>query len=262
MNMIRGKLLSGTPATLLVVLIVPVLAGVAGAESPVTVPAGNLELTFNGGFAPKALSKTVPTPIALNFSGQIKTVDGTHPPALTEFLLEIDKNGAIDVKGLPACPLRRNPDFGDPREICKNAVIGRGMMNIDIAFPEQLPFTRPVNLVIFNGGVKEGVTTLYVYGFVAAPVSAVIAMPVKITKIHNGRFDTKALISVSKIAGGYGSVTSVSATIDRQFSYRGKRLSVLALKCPDGKIRVRSEAIFSDETHANAEVLRACTPKG
>ena len=66
--------------TALAALIAVSVAGVATAEKPVKVVAGNLELTFNGGFTPKALSKTKLTPITLNVSGKIRTVDGTHPP--------------------------------------------------------------------------------------------------------------------------------------------------------------------------------------
>ena len=41
------------------------IATAAGGEKPVTVKVGELELTANGGFTPKALSKTKQTPIAL-----------------------------------------------------------------------------------------------------------------------------------------------------------------------------------------------------
>src|SRR5215207_3296961 len=82
-------------------LVALAVAGSATAEKPVKVVAGNLELTFNGGFTPKTLSKTKQTPITLNVSGKIRTKDGTHPPAMKQFDLETDKNGAINVKGLP-----------------------------------------------------------------------------------------------------------------------------------------------------------------
>ena len=41
------------------------IATAAGGEAPVTVKVGTLELTANGGFSPKALSKTKQTPISL-----------------------------------------------------------------------------------------------------------------------------------------------------------------------------------------------------
>ena len=57
------------------------IATAAGGETPVTVKVGNLELTANGGFTPKALSKTKQTPIELSAEGSVKESDGSHPPA-------------------------------------------------------------------------------------------------------------------------------------------------------------------------------------
>src|SRR5262249_31743249 len=80
-----------------------VVGGVAMAAKPTVVRVGNLVITFNGGFSPTKLSKTKPTPISLNIQGNIKTTDGSHPPALTSFVLETDKAGGINAKGVPTC---------------------------------------------------------------------------------------------------------------------------------------------------------------
>jgi hypothetical protein len=79
------------------------VAGVAHAYKPVVVKAGNLVLTFNGGITPTKLPKNKMAPITLNVSGGIATADGSHPPALKEFVIETDKNGGINAKGLPTC---------------------------------------------------------------------------------------------------------------------------------------------------------------
>jgi hypothetical protein len=64
-------------------LIAVTVAGIASAgNKPVTVTAGNLKLTFNGGFSPTTLPKKKLAPISLSASGKIATLDGTHPPAL------------------------------------------------------------------------------------------------------------------------------------------------------------------------------------
>lgn len=241
-----------------------ILTEFAGAESPVTIPIETIEWTPSIGFFPRALSKTKPTPIALNLSGQLKTADGVHPPALQEFILEADKNGAIDVKGLPVCRLgpveERSTALAN--EVCPNAIVGRGTMNIEVAFPEQPPISLKSALTVFNGGVKQGVTTLLVHVFLKNPVSAAVVTIVKIKKIHKGRFGTKAIFSFPVIAGGSGSVTAFDATLFKRFSYKGKRASLVTLRCPDGRIQAQTEAIFSDGTHTDTEVIRPCTPKG
>jgi hypothetical protein len=240
-------------------LMAVVLSGSAGAQGPTILPAPNVEFAFDAGFSPITLSKTVPTPIALELSGQIKTGDGTHPPALREFILDADKNSAINVRGIPVC----RPTIEIPlMEHCPSAIVGRGTMDVEIAFPEQPPLPTKSALTVFNRGVKQGVTTLLMYAFLKNPVSAAVVTTVKIRKVHKGRFGTEAVFSLPVIAGGNGSVTAFDAKLYKRFSYKGKRASLLTLKCPDGKIRARAEAIFSDGAQADAEVLRPCIAKG
>jgi hypothetical protein len=231
------------------------VAGLAAADAPVKVRAGNLELTFNGGFTPKALSKTKLTPITLNVSADIKTVDGTHPPALKEFNVETDKNGAIEVKGLPVCTAAKlqSQDTKHAEAICKSAIIGSGQATAEIAFPEQAPIPAKSKIIAFNGGFKGGVTTLFVHAYLTVPTPAAIVTTVKIKKIHNGRYGLSAISTIPKIAGGSGSVTHFNLAINKK--------GVLLAKCPDGKLQAHGTAVFSDGTRASAEIIRTCTGK-
>jgi hypothetical protein len=236
-------------------LVALTVAGIATAEKPVKVRAGNLELTFNGGFTPKALSKTKQTPISLTVSGDIKTVDGTHPPALKEFNVQTDKNGAIEVKGLPVCTAAKlqSQDTKHAEAICKTAIIGSGQATAEIAFPEQAPIPAKSKIIAFNGGFKGGTTTLYIHAYLTVPTPAAIVTTVKIKKINAGRYGLEAKSSIPKIAGGSGSVTHFNLTINKK--------GVLTAKCPDGKLQAHGTAVFSDGTRASAEVVRACTGK-
>jgi len=236
-------------------LIALTVAGIATAEKPVKVRAGNLELTFNGGFTPKTLSKTKQTPISLNVSADIKTVDGTHPPALKEFNVETDKNGAINVKGLPVCTAAKlqSQDTKHAEAICKSAIIGSGQATAEIAFPEQAPIPAKSKIIAFNGGFKGGVTTLFVHAYLTVPTPAAIVTTVKVKKIHKGRYGLEAKSSIPKIAGGSGSVTHFNLAINKK--------GVLSAKCPDGKLQAHGTAVFSDGTRASAEVIRTCTGK-
>jgi hypothetical protein len=237
-------------------MIALVAVGVAvAANQPVKVKAGNLELTFNGGFSPKVLSKTKLTPITLQVSGDVKTLDGTHPPALKEFNVETDKNGAINVKGLPVCTASKlqSQDTKHAEAICKTAIIGSGQATAEIAFPEQAPIPAKSKIIAFNGGFKGGVTTLYIHAYLTVPTPAAIVTTVKVKKIHNGRYGLEAQSSIPKIAGGSGSVTHFNLTINKK--------GVLTAKCPDGKLQAHGTAVFTDGTRASAEVTRPCTGK-
>ncbi|MBA3866420.1 MAG: hypothetical protein H0X42_08775 [Solirubrobacterales bacterium] len=241
-----------------------IASGAATPNKPTTVRAGNLELTFNGGFSPTALPKKTLAPISLTAEGKIKTIDGTHPPALKEALIETDKNGTVQVKGYPTCKSGQlqSQDTSHAMAICKSALIGSGTTNVEIAFPEQSPIPVSSKLLVFNGGESGGVITFLIHAYITVPTPAAIVTTVKIKKIHNGRYGLLSTASIPKIAGGSGSVTSFSLKIDKKYTYKGKKVSVLSAKCPDGKIQAHATAVFSDGTKASAEILRTCTGKG
>jgi hypothetical protein len=246
-------------------LIVLTVAGIATAENkPVTVRAGNLELTFDFAVSPKALSKTKMEPISLSVSGKIKTVDGTHPPALKEVIVEADKNGAINVKGYPVCKSSQlqSQDSKHAKAICGKAILGEGTTDVEIQFPEQAPIPVHSPLILFNGGVKGGVTTLFVHAYITVPTPAAIVTTVKVKSVHNGRYGTKSVATVPKIAGGSGSVKAFNLTIAKKFTYKGKKVSVLTARCADGKLQGHGTAVFADGTRASAEIIRTCTGKG
>jgi hypothetical protein len=253
-----------TMAVTAVIAMTVVGIATAANNKPVTVRSGNLELTVNGGFSPTALPKNKFAPITFTGSGKIKTLDGSHPPALKEFVLETDKNGAIDVTGLPICTSGKlqSQDSAHAKAICKSAILGEGKTDVEIAFPESkvVPVTSP--LLIFNGGKKGGVITLFVHAYITVPVPSAIVTTVKIKKIHKGRYGLLTTASVPKIAGGSGSVTSFSFTFGKKYTYKGQKRSVLTAKCPDGKLQANGTAVFSDGTRASAGVVRTCTGKG
>jgi hypothetical protein len=261
----RKKLLLMITAVLaLSALTVAGLASAAGGEGPVTVQVGNLTFTANGGFTPKALSKKTPTPISLTASGSISETDGSHPPALKEVILETDKNGSVNVKGFPTCKLGQlqSTDTGAAEEACGPALIGTGQTSVEVALPEQKPIPVNSKLLVFNGGESGGVTTFYIHAYFNAPITGAIVTTVKISKIHKGRFGLLAVASIPKIVNGAGSVTSFNLSIKKGLKYKGKTYNPLSAKCTDGKLVVNATAKFLDGTTANAEIVRACTPKG
>jgi hypothetical protein len=241
-----------------------VTAGIAGAEPPVKVEVGNLILTANGGLTPKALSKTKLTPVAFNASGKIETKDHTHPPAVKEVIIEGDKNAVVNTTGFPKCTSGKlqSQDTAHAKAICKKAIIGEGTTSVEIAFPEQKPIPVTSKLLVFNGGTSGGTTTFYIHAYITVPTPAAIVTTVKIKKVHKGRFGTYSVASIPKIAGGSGSVTSFSLTIDKKYTYKGKKMSVISAKCTDGKFLANATAKFADGTSATVELLRICTPKG
>jgi hypothetical protein len=239
------------------------IAGIAVASKPVVVEAGNLILTFNGDFSPKKLPKTKRAGITLNVSGKIETKDKTHPPALKEFILETDKAGAINAKGLPVCTSAKlqAQDTKHAEAACPTAIVGKGKTDVEVEFPESPPFTAHSKLIAFNGGVAGGKTTIFIHAYLSSPVSAAVVTTVKVSKIHKGRFGLKSIATIPKIAGGSGSAVSFSLRLGRTFAYKGKKQSYLLLQCADGKIFAQGTAKFTGVS-ASGGVIRTCTPKG
>ena len=264
-NFGRGK----RPQLALVAAVAALVALVAGGTAlagnkPVTVEAGNLVFTFDGGFSPTALPKSKLAPITLTASGKLGTKDGTHPPALTEAIVETDKNGAVNVEGLPVCRAGQlqSRDTAAARKACPEAIIGKGQTTVEVALPEQKPISVDSALTVFNGGQKGGTTTLYIHAFFTAPVTGAIVTTVKISKIHHGRYGLKSVATIPKIVNGAGSVKSFELKIGKTYTYKGKKMSVLSAKCSDGRLQAFAKGIFADGTNASAGIIRACTSKG
>jgi len=239
-------------------------AGIATAYKPTIVKLGNLELILNGGFSPTKLPKNKLAPIHLNVSGIINTIDGTHPPAMNKVIVETDKNGTINAKGLAKCTIGKlvARETAAAKAACKAALVGKGKTDVEVEFAESKPFIAHSELLAFNAGVKGGVTTILIHAFLKNPVSAAVVTTVKVSKIHNGPYGTKSIATIPVIAGGSGSVKSFNLNFFRMFTYKGKKQSYLLAKCPNGKLQAHAEAFFANGDKLTGNFVRPCTPKG
>lgn len=240
-------------------------AGIATAYKPTIVKVGNLELILNGGFKPTKLPKNKLAPIHLNVEGTINAIDGSHPPALEKVIVETDKNGTINAKGLPKCTISKlvATETKVAEQHCKSSEVGKGTTDVEVKFEEQNPFIAHSKLLAFNGGVKGGVTTILIHAFLKSPVSAAVITTVKVSKIHNGPYGTKSVATIPVIAGGSGSVKKFQLEFFRMFTYKGKKQSYLLAKCPTGKLQAKAESFFrGSSTPLIGSFSRPCTPKG
>jgi hypothetical protein len=232
----------------------------ATGEKPFVTTIGNLRITANDNFSPTLLPKNELAPITLNLSGKIETLDHTHPPALQELPLEFDRSVEVEAVGLPICRPYLLEDADIQRD-CKDALVGTGEAAFELAFPESAPFIATSKLLAFNAGTSGGKTTIFIHAYLSSPVSAAVVTTVKISKIPNGRYGTKAIATIPKIAGGYGSPLSFSLKVGRKFTYKGKRQSYLLAKCPDGHLQAKGIGVFSGNLRLAGSLVRACTPK-
>ncbi|HET9152480.1 MAG TPA: hypothetical protein VFN85_00015 [Solirubrobacterales bacterium] len=241
-----------------------VTAGHAAAEEATVVQAGNLVLRMNGGVTPKKLPRNRLAPITLRASGSLSTLDGGHPPATKTVTIDFDKHGTINARGLPVCRPGKLQARGTQAAIkaCGPAIVGRGRTSVEVKFPEQDPFSSSGPLVLFNGGVHQGVTTIYIHAYVDVPAPTAIVTIVKIKKIHKGPYGTRAIAQIPRIASGAGSLTHFAFTIHRTFRHGGKKQSYLLARCANGRFRAHATLQTSDGTRISGSILRSCRATG
>jgi hypothetical protein len=258
----RRRTLQILPATAIALAVA--VAGQAFAEKATVVQAGNLVLRINGGVSPKKLPKKKMAPIKLNASGNVSTVDGSHPPATRTVTIDFDKHGTINAKGLPVCRSGKlqSRNTSAARKACPKAIVGKGSTTVQVKFPEQRPFTASGPLVLFNGGVRGGVTTMFIHAYVNVPAPTAIVTKVKVKKIKKGPYGTRAIARIPKIAGGAGSLMRFNFSIRRTFKHKGKQQSYLLARCANGRFRAHAVAQMSDGTRISGSILRRCKARG
>jgi hypothetical protein len=224
---------------------------------------GNLVVTIEGDIAPKALPKREPAPISLRVSGSLRTADGAHPPVIKTIFLQFDRHGALNTKGLPACRAAQlqSTTTAVAMRTCKDALIGAGRAEAEVALPEQAPFSASGPMLIFNGPPKGSKRTLliHVYAFVPAPTTFVTSALIGHEK---GKYATTAEVKVPSIVAGQGSLTAFEAKLERAFTYKGKKESVLLASCPTGHLYAHGDFTFADGAELSGSVAKSCTPKG
>jgi hypothetical protein len=246
---------------------VAVLALIAAASAfakPETFQIGNLFLKDDGGIAPAALPRHEQAPITAHFVDEIGTVDGTHPPAFRHLVADFDKTIQINAKGLAACSAGQLQarTTAAAKAACPDAIIGSGRAEVEVAFPEQAPFSASGPVTVFNGGIHGSTTILYVHTYVDVPAPTAVVATAKITKINRGHFGLHTVTEIPAIAGGAGSVTGFKINFGRTFTYKGKKQSYLTASCPTGHYFAEAKALFNDGTVLHIEHVLPCTPKG
>jgi hypothetical protein len=237
----------------------------AGAfAKPHVIRAGNLFLRDNGGISPSRLPKHTQVPIAAHIVASIGTTDGSHPPAVRTLDIDFDKSIRVNARGIPTCRKGQLEarTTADAKRACPDAIVGSGEGEVEVEFAESTPFSASGPIVLFNGGVHGGSTLLFVHTYVAVPVPTAVIATVKISRIHRSHYGIHTVSQIPPIASGAGSVTSFKLTINRRFTYRGKKESYLTASCPNGRYYTEGKILFSGGATLQGVHVLPCTPVG
>jgi hypothetical protein len=249
-------------ALVLALSAVAVAALVAGA-SGTTVTAGNLVITADGGVSPKALPKNKLAPITLNLEGTIKTNDGSHVPALKTLSLLFDKHGTVDTKGFPTCRIGQltNTLTAAAMKACSDALVGTGRVTAEVQFPDSNPVPASGKLLVFNSVPKGGDPVFIQHTYVSSPVAATVVTVARVTNVH-GKYGKATTIDIPPLAGGYGSLTSFTAKLHKDFTYKGKKHSIFVAECANGHFFAHGDFTFVTGQKLSGDVVKSCQQKG
>lgn len=222
---------------------------VASAVQTTVIPVPNLVASLNGSVSPKRLPANKYVPVNWGVFGKISTGDETHPSALREIDIDIDKDVKINSRDYPVCEGGRRAmevlNTKAAEKACAEALIGRGKALVEVAFPERTPILLSSGLLVFNGGEKAGITKLLIHLFIPVPRPSAIFAEVKVTRKGSG---LQTISEIPVIAGGSGSLIDFKFKIGKTYSYKGKKVGYFEAKCPDEAFKLNvSKLLFTNE---------------
>ncbi len=244
----------------LVVLAAVALVGAGGAEA-LKLRIGNIIIEGDGGFSPTKLPKYKNAPIKLFGHGSFKTTDGSRPSPLRKLVLEFDKHGAVETRGLPKCSEAKlvATTTAQARKLCPGAIVGEGFGTGVVELPEQRPIKVSSPLTLFNGPIIHGNPSVLGHAHIDYPGPTTFVVLVEIQKVHHGRYGFKTVANFPKLVNGYGSPTYGRLTIGREWEYKGKKLSYANAHCADGRLQAKAQFTFEDGSFVQGTVFKPCT---
>lgn len=178
--------------------------------------------------SPTRLPREGLRPVSLRFASTFENLDGSDIPALRTMSLQLAKGGVIETEGLPRCTegkleLRSSEEA---LRACRSALVGSGVVNTAIRFPEGARLRSSGRLLLFNAGHR-----LLMHIYVTEPVEGIFVVPLTIGRA-SGRFGTELRATFPRIAADYGQVTGFSMKLQRAYRFEGERRSYLLGGCP------------------------------
>lgn len=238
-----------------------------------TIPASNscppaLTAVFHGQVTPEELPRRLMAPIALRVAGEIKTSNGTQPTALREMKIDFAKGGAVNAMGFPVCNKGQlvASNLAVARHLCSRSIVGTGEAQIEIkTSPIQGPISVP--LMLFNGGIRDGVTTMFIQAAASAAVPMPMVATVRLSHAVNSAgapkrgYGLQAVTTIPPIPGE-GSLLAFSLKVDRLFKYKGAQRGYAMASCPESELRANMAFAFNDGTFISGDIVQPCTPLG
>lgn len=245
---------------LVAVLVAAIAASVAIAGPTVTGKDGNtqsLDVVI-----PKKLSKTKLTPIALKVTAKTSSttaVNGVPSPAVRA-VVDFDKSAALYTKGVPTCDpsLLQNTSTEAAEAACGKAKIGSGSGSALLPVGAKV-FPATTTITAFNGVPQGGRPVVLLHTYSVSPVQTTLVLIGTVSRYNKEGFGPRLDVEIPKIAGGTGAITEFTVTINKKYSYKGKKRSYVSAKCPNSKkLKARGAFTYSDGESLTATSKQSC----
>jgi hypothetical protein len=231
-----------------------------GVAQAITLRIGNIVITGDGGFTPTTLPKNENAPIKLYGHAKFGTTDGTRPSPLRRLVLEFDKHGAVETRGLQKCTQAKlvATTTKAARRNCRDAIVGTGFGTALVELPEQRGIEASSALTLFNGPRVHGNPSVLGHAHLDYPAPTTYIVLIEIEKISNGRYGFRTVADFPRIANDYGSPLYGRLKIGREWKYKGKTLSYANAHCADGRLQANAQFSFKDGSFVQGTVFKPC----
>ncbi|MGN6586445.1 MAG: hypothetical protein ACTHKT_03105 [Solirubrobacterales bacterium] len=240
---------------------VAVVALAAGAGEGAVVEVGNLVLRADGGFTPQTLPRHRFAPIDFQGHVDISARGGGKPAALQQALIDFDRDGRINVAGLPTC----NPEAiaaaspADARRTCRGAIVGSGHVEALVSLAGGTVRARSP-LTIFNGPRLPTGPSAVLHARFTVPATQTYAILVPIEK-RSGGYRYRARLELPPLAGGLGALTHIDVKIGRRYRAGGRERSYVSARCSDNVLRTHGRFEFEGGIVISGLVEKFCQDK-
>jgi hypothetical protein len=223
-----------------------VAAFAAGAAASALVETTEIRVRVNAAFQPRDLPVHSFAPVQFEGWLEVAKPGGGEPPALEKVVLDFDRDGRLDVVGLPTCAPEQiaAASVEEARAICKGAIVGTGRIEALVDLPSG-PVATGSALTLFNGPRDPaGQPTVVVHARITVPATQTYAFVVPIEK-RRGEFRYRATAVIPPLASGLGAVTKISVKIGRRYTAGGVKRSYVSARCSDHILRSHGAFTFS-----------------